>query len=160
MGSKGAKSRHLHLVTLSSITFTTWRYRAFLVFPSLTVVKESRAHKRRNYVIYGLLFSFWILAIFLLTRCGLNLIYFSLRYNLVIRSKTKCAVIRSFLLRYTGLAWNSLFILRKHSLIQGLRRFWNDLTVKLPNWIMGTCLLILTATGWKSGNLGWQTIKK
>jgi len=29
----GAKSRHLHLVTLSSITFTTWRYRAFLVFP-------------------------------------------------------------------------------------------------------------------------------
>ena len=27
------------------------------VFPSLTVAKESRAHKRRNYAIYGLLFS-------------------------------------------------------------------------------------------------------
>ena len=27
-------------------------------FPSLTVAKESRAHKRRNYAIYELLFSF------------------------------------------------------------------------------------------------------
>ena len=58
----------------------------------MTVAKESRARKRRNYAIYRLLFSFWILAIFLLSRCSYNLFYFSLRYNLVIRSKTKCVV--------------------------------------------------------------------
>ena len=28
------------------------------IIPSLTVAKESRAHKRRNYAIYELLFSF------------------------------------------------------------------------------------------------------
>ena len=28
------------------------------IIPSLTVAKESRARKRRNYAIYGLLFSF------------------------------------------------------------------------------------------------------
>ena len=30
----------------------------FEIIPSLTVAKESRAHKRRNYTIYELLFSF------------------------------------------------------------------------------------------------------
>ena len=29
-----------------------------VTIPSLTVAKESRAHKRRNYAIYELLFSF------------------------------------------------------------------------------------------------------
>ena len=31
---------------------------SYVIFPSLTVAKESRAHKRRNYAIYELLFSF------------------------------------------------------------------------------------------------------
>ena len=30
----------------------------YAIIPSLTVAKESRAHKRRNYAIYELLFSF------------------------------------------------------------------------------------------------------
>ena len=31
---------------------------SYVIFPSLTVAKESRAHKRRNYAIYELLLSF------------------------------------------------------------------------------------------------------
>jgi len=41
-----------------ALIFSIIGFNLCTIVPSLTVAKESRAHKRRNYTIYELLFSF------------------------------------------------------------------------------------------------------